>query len=81
MHNTKVIDNFEPFTESINTCSYDQQFKSYDHCNLGGVLLELSSGQIKSSGQVWTLRPLSKEICKNYEYKYPREFYNLSNEG
>jgi hypothetical protein len=47
----------------------------------GGVLLELSSGQIKSSGQVWTLRPLSKEICKNYEYKYPRECYNLSNEG
>jgi hypothetical protein len=28
----------------------------------GGVLLELCAGQIKLSRQVWTLRPLSKEI-------------------
>jgi hypothetical protein len=46
-----------------------------------GMLLETNYGQIKLSGQVWTLRPLPKVIWKNYEYKDPREFYNLSNEG
>jgi hypothetical protein len=38
------------------------------------------SRQIKLSGQVWSLRPLPKEIWKNPEYKYPRYFHNLSNE-
>jgi hypothetical protein len=37
----KVIENFEAFSESINTLSYNQRFRSYDHCKLG-VLLELS---------------------------------------
>jgi hypothetical protein len=36
MHNMKVIDNFETFPESIDAPSYDQQFRSYDHCNFGG---------------------------------------------
>jgi hypothetical protein len=76
----KVIENFEAFLESINTLSYNQRFRSYDHCNLG-VLLEINSGQIKLSGQVWTLRLLPKEIWKNSKHKDPREFYNLSNEG
>jgi hypothetical protein len=35
MHNLKVIQNFETFLESMNMPSYDQQFRSYDHCNLG----------------------------------------------
>jgi hypothetical protein len=80
MHNTKVIENFYTFSESINTPSYDQRFMSYSPCNLG-VLLEISSGQNKLSGQVWTLWPLTKNIGKDSEYKNPREFYNLSNEG
>jgi hypothetical protein len=29
------------------------------------MLLEISSRQIKPSGQIWTLRPLPKEIWKN----------------
>jgi hypothetical protein len=41
----------------------------------GGV----SSGQIKPSGQVWTLSPHSKEFWENPEYQIPREFYNISN--
>jgi hypothetical protein len=45
------------------------------------VLLKISSGQAKLSGQVQTLRLLPKGIWKNYEYKDPREFYKLSNEG
>jgi hypothetical protein len=45
------------------------------------VLLKISSGQAKSSGQFRTLRLLPKGIWKNSEYKDPEEFYNLSNEG
>jgi hypothetical protein len=45
------------------------------------VQLEISSEQIKLSGQIWTLRPLPEAIWKNSEYKDPRKFYNLSNEG
>jgi hypothetical protein len=60
MHNMKVIDNLETFPESINTLLYNQR--------LLAVLLELSSEQIKLSGQVWSLRPLPKEIGKNSEY-------------
>jgi hypothetical protein len=37
MDNMKVIENFETFLERINTPSYDQWFRSYDHCKLGGV--------------------------------------------
>jgi hypothetical protein len=80
MHNMKVIENFETFLESTNTPSHDQWFRSYDHYKLG-VLLEINSGQIKLSGQIWTLRPLWEEIFKNSKYKDPRKFYNLSNEG
>jgi hypothetical protein len=47
----------------------------------GAVLLEINSGQIKLSRQVWTLSPLPKEFWENSEYKSPREFYNLSNDG
>jgi hypothetical protein len=39
----KVIENFETFLKSMNMPSYDQQFRSYDHCKLG-VLLEIISG-------------------------------------
>jgi hypothetical protein len=80
IHNMKVIENFETFPESINTSSYDQWFRNYEHYKLG-VLLEINSGQIKLSGQIWTLRPLREEIWKNSKYKDPRKFYNLSNEG
>jgi hypothetical protein len=68
MYNVKVIDNFETFPESINTFPSDQQFKSYDHCKLR-VLLEINSGQIKLSGQIWTLSPLPKELWGNFEYQ------------
>jgi hypothetical protein len=40
-----------------------------------------SSGQIKLSGQFWTLSLFSKEIWNNSAYKGSREFYNLSNVG
>jgi hypothetical protein len=40
MQNLKVIDNFGTFPESINTPSYEQQFRSYDHCKLG-VLMKI----------------------------------------
>jgi hypothetical protein len=42
-----------------------------------GVLLEIGSRQMKLSVQTWTLRPLLKGVCKNSEYKIPREFYNF----
>jgi hypothetical protein len=61
MHNMKVIDNFDTFPVRISTPSYDQWFRSYDHCKLG-VLLEINSRQIKLSGQFCNLRPLPKEI-------------------
>jgi hypothetical protein len=32
-----VIENFETFPESINMPSYNQQFRSYDHCKLGDI--------------------------------------------
>jgi hypothetical protein len=38
-------------------------------------------GQIKLSGQFWTLHPLPKEFRENSEYQNPRKFYNLSNGG
>jgi hypothetical protein len=38
-------------------------------------------GQIKLSGQIWTLQPHLKEIWTKSEHKDPREFYKLSNEG
>jgi hypothetical protein len=37
MHNIKVIDNFETLSESINTPSYDQRFRSYDHYKLSAA--------------------------------------------
>jgi hypothetical protein len=43
MHNMKVIENFEAFPESTNTPSSDQQFRSYDHCKLEGVLEIISN--------------------------------------
>jgi mannose/fructose/N-acetylgalactosamine-specific phosphotransferase system component IID len=43
----------------------------------GGV----NFGQIKLSGQIWTLKPLIKEIWSKSEHKDPRQFYNLSNDG
>jgi hypothetical protein len=30
----KVVDNFETFSESTNTTSYDPQFRSYGFCKL-----------------------------------------------
>jgi hypothetical protein len=36
-NNTKVLDNFDIFPESIDTPSYDQWFRSYDFCKLGGA--------------------------------------------
>jgi hypothetical protein len=41
MSNVTAIGNFETFLESMNTSSYDQQFRSYDHCKLK-VLPEIS---------------------------------------
>jgi hypothetical protein len=38
-NNTKVVDNFDIFSESIDTPSYDQWLRSYDHCKL--VVLDL----------------------------------------
>jgi hypothetical protein len=37
MNHTKVVDNFNIFLKSIDTPSYDQQFKSYDFCKLGAA--------------------------------------------
>jgi hypothetical protein len=39
----------------------------------------VSSGQIKLSGQFWTLRPVPNEIWKDSDYEDPRNFYSLSN--
>jgi hypothetical protein len=41
----------------------------------------VSSGQIRLSGQIWTVMPILKEIWSISEHKDPREFYNLSNDG
>jgi hypothetical protein len=81
INNTKMVDNFYIFLESIDTPAYDQRIRSYDPCKLGVVLLEINSEQIRLSGQVWTLSPLPKELWGNSEYKDTREFYNLSNGG
>jgi hypothetical protein len=37
MNNTKVIDNFKTFQESITTPLDDQRFRSYDLYKIGGV--------------------------------------------
>jgi hypothetical protein len=37
---TNVIDNFETFSKSLNTPSYDQQFRSYDQYKLGVLDLD-----------------------------------------
>jgi hypothetical protein len=41
----------------------------------------VSSGQIKLSGQFWTLSPIPQEFRVNLEYENPREFCILSNGG
>jgi hypothetical protein len=41
----------------------------------------VSSWQIKLSGQFWTLRLVPNKIWKDSDYKDPRKFYNLFNEG
>jgi hypothetical protein len=79
--NTHIVDDIHSFTMDIYTPSSDQWFRSDNHYKSGGVLLKISSGQTKLSGQVRTLRLLPKGIWKNSEYKDPREFYNLSNKG
>jgi hypothetical protein len=78
--NTKHVVNLFNFPFIIHMLKSDKQRRSHGHCKLG-VLLKISSGQTKSSGQVWTLSSLPKGIWKNSEYKDPREFYSLSNEG
>jgi hypothetical protein len=45
------------------------------------VLLEINSGQIKLSGQVWSLSPLPNEFMENSECKIPREFYKILTKG
>jgi hypothetical protein len=80
MQNMKAIENFETFSENTNTPPSSQRFRSYDHCKLG-VLLENNSGQIKLSGQIWTLSPLPKEFWGNSKYQNRIEFRNLSNDG
>jgi hypothetical protein len=42
---------------------------------------DVSSGQIRLSSQIWTVKPLLKEIWSKSEHKDPREFHNLSNDG
>jgi hypothetical protein len=39
----------------------------------------VSSGQIKLSEQIWTLRTLPNKLWGNLAYQNPREFGNLSN--
>jgi hypothetical protein len=41
VNNTKLVDNFDIFPESIDTTSSDQWFRSYDLCKLGEVLLKI----------------------------------------
>jgi hypothetical protein len=78
----KVIENFEIFPEITNMPLSDQRFKTYDHYKLGGgVLQEINSGQIKLSGQIWTLSPLPKELWEYTGYQNSREFCKLSNDG
>jgi hypothetical protein len=80
--NTNIVDDVLRFLMDIYMPSSDQWFRSDDqYKSWGGVLLKISSGQSKSSGQVQTLRLLPKRIWKKSEYMDPREFYNLSNEG
>jgi hypothetical protein len=80
--NTNIVYDILSFPTDIYTPSSDQQFRSDDHYNSGGGgVLKIISGQIKLSGQIWTLRSLQLENWKTHEYKGHREFYNLSNEG
>jgi hypothetical protein len=50
MHNMKVIENFDTFLESIYTPSYDQQFRSYNHCKLGSA----ARNQFWTDQAIWT---------------------------
>jgi hypothetical protein len=77
----RVIENFYIFSESTNTPSYDQRIRSYDDCKLGGAAGNQFSEQIELAEQIQTLRLLPMENWKSHEYKGPREFYILSNEG
>jgi hypothetical protein len=80
MHNMKVIEIFGPFHKA--------QIRPHTTNGSGvmittswEVLLEINSGQIKLSGQLWTLSPLPKEFWENSEDQNRREFRNLSNDG
>jgi hypothetical protein len=50
MHNMKVIENFQTIPENINTPLYGQQFRSYDHCKLGGA----AGKQFWADQAIWT---------------------------
>jgi hypothetical protein len=78
--NTKLIVNFLNFPFITHTLKSDKQRRSYDRFKLGCCWKSIS-GQIKLPGQFWTLRLLPLENWKSHEYKGPREFYILSNEG
>jgi hypothetical protein len=52
MHNMKVIENFKTFIENINISSYDQWFRSYDHCKLGRCWKFLVSVQSSYLGKL-----------------------------
>jgi hypothetical protein len=77
MHNMKVTEDFETFPESTNMPHPTNGSGVMITESWGGV----SSGQIKPSGQVWTLSPRPKEFWENTEYQIPREFYKFSNGG
>jgi hypothetical protein len=51
MNNTKVVDNFYIFLESIDAPSYDQWFRSYDQCMLGGV----AGNPFWTDQAIWTI--------------------------
>jgi hypothetical protein len=80
-HNTKVIENFYTFPESINTPSYHQRFRCYDLCNLGCCWKFPVFWTDQLSGWMWTLSLLPLNNWKSPKYKGPREFYNLSYKG
>jgi hypothetical protein len=58
----KVIENFETFSESINTPSYDQRFGSYVHCKLGCV-----ENQFWTDQTVWTCLDFKATFKGNLE--------------
>jgi hypothetical protein len=61
--NIKVIGIFYTFPESINTPSYDQRFKNYGLCKLGGLLISVwTEGSNSSTSEFGLKEARPKEI-------------------